>query len=115
MKVAQSYLTPCDPMDYTVHGFLQARMLEWVAFPFSRDLPNPGVKHRSPTLQADSLPADPPGKPKKTGVGCHALLQGSSQPRGQTQVSCITGRFFTDGATRGDIYIELNKYTVKVN
>ena len=29
-------LTPCDPMDYTVHGILQVRILEWVAFPFSR-------------------------------------------------------------------------------
>jgi len=33
-------------MDYTVCGFFQARILEWVAFPFSRDLPNPGVKPR---------------------------------------------------------------------
>ena len=36
VKVAQSYPTLCDPMDYTVHGILQARILEWVAFPFSR-------------------------------------------------------------------------------
>ena len=36
VKVAQSYLTLCDPMDYTVHGLLQARILEWVAFPFSK-------------------------------------------------------------------------------
>ena len=36
MKVAQSCLTLCDPVDYTVHGTLQARILEWVAFPFSR-------------------------------------------------------------------------------
>jgi len=36
MKVAQLYPTLCDPMDYTVHGILQARILEWVAFPFSR-------------------------------------------------------------------------------
>ena len=34
--VAQSCPTLCDPMDYTVHGILQARILEWVAFPFSR-------------------------------------------------------------------------------
>ena len=37
MKVAQSYPTLCDPMDYTVHGILQARTLKWVAFPFSRE------------------------------------------------------------------------------
>ena len=34
-------LSDCDPMDYTVHGILQARMLEWVAFPFSRGSSQP--------------------------------------------------------------------------
>ena len=38
-------------------------------------LPNPGIKPRSPTLQADSLPAEPPEKPKNTGVGSLSLLQ----------------------------------------
>ena len=47
-------------MDYTVHGILQAKILEWVAFPPPGDLPNPGIEPRSPTLQADSLPAEPP-------------------------------------------------------
>ena len=61
VKVVQLCLTLCDPMDYTVHGILQARILEWVAFPFSR---------------------------------------GSFQPRDQTQVSCIAGRFFTSWVTR---------------
>ena len=56
MKVTQSCLTLCDLVDSTVHGILEARILEWVAFPFSR---------------------------------------GSSQPKDQTQVSHITGRFFT--------------------
>ena len=36
VEVTQSCLTLCDPMDYTVHGILQARILEWVAFSFSR-------------------------------------------------------------------------------
>ena len=35
VKVTQSCPTLCDPMDYTVHGILQARILEWVAYPFS--------------------------------------------------------------------------------
>ena len=35
VKVARSCLTLCDPMDYTVHGILQARILEWVDLPFS--------------------------------------------------------------------------------
>ena len=37
VKVTQLCPTLCDPMDYTVHGILQARILEWVAFPLSRD------------------------------------------------------------------------------
>ena len=36
VKVTQLCPTLCDPMDYTVHGILQVRILEWVAFPFSR-------------------------------------------------------------------------------
>ena len=61
MKVAHSCPTLCNPMDYTVHGILQARIPEWVAFPFSRE---------------------------------------SSQPRDQTQVSHIAGRFFTSWTSR---------------
>ena len=60
-EVTQSCLTLCDPMDYTVRGILQARILVWVAFPF----------------------------------------RGSSQPRDQTQVSCIAGGFFISWAARG--------------
>ena len=60
MKVAQSCPILCDPMDYTVHGILQARIPEWVAFPSPGDLPNPGIKPRSATLHADSLLAEPP-------------------------------------------------------
>ena len=41
VKDAQSCLTLCDPMDYTVHGILWARILEWVAFPFSRGSSQP--------------------------------------------------------------------------
>ena len=56
VKVTQSCPTVCHPKDYTVLGFIQDRILEWVAIPFSRE---------------------------------------PSQPRDQTQVSCITGGFFT--------------------
>ena len=64
-----SHVRLCDPLDYTVHGILQARILEWVAFPSPGDLPNPGIEPRSPALQVDSLPAESQGKPKNTGVG----------------------------------------------
>ena len=55
-------------------GSLRTR--EWVAYPFSVDLPDPGIKPGSPALQADSLPAEPQGKPKNTGLGNLSLLQG---------------------------------------
>ena len=76
MKVALSFPTLCDPMGYTAHGILQARILEWVDFPFSRGSSQPGIEPRSPTLQADSLPTGPQGKPKNTRVGSKFLLWG---------------------------------------
>ena len=63
VKVTQSCLTLCNPVDYTVHGVLQARTLEWVAVPFSRESSQLKELPRSPALQADSLPAGPPGRP----------------------------------------------------
>ena len=67
MCVSQSCLTLCNPMDCSqqdssVHGILQARILEWVAIPFSRGSSSP--RDQTPTLQADSLLSEPPGKPK---------------------------------------------------
>ena len=41
VKVAQPCLTLCDPVDYTIHGILQARVVEWVAFPFARGSSQP--------------------------------------------------------------------------
>ena len=64
------------PHGTTVHGILQARILEWVAIPFSRYLPNPGIEPRSLTLQVDSLLAELQEKPKNTGVDSLSLLQG---------------------------------------
>ena len=52
----------CSPQGFSVYGILQARILECVAIPFSRGLPDAGVKARSLTLQADSLPSELPGK-----------------------------------------------------
>ena len=63
VKVIQSCLTLCDPMDCILHGILQARIPKWVAFPSLGDLLNPGIKPRSSALQVDSLPAEPPRKP----------------------------------------------------
>ena len=55
-----------SPPGSSVHGFLQARVLEWVAIPFSRGSSNPWMEPASPvspTLQADSLLSEPPGNP----------------------------------------------------
>ena len=62
---AQSCPTLCNPMNYTVHGILQAKILEWVAFPFSRGSSQPKIKPGSPALQADSLPAELSGEPSR--------------------------------------------------
>ena len=59
---SRSVVSDCDPMDYTIHGILQARILEGVAVPLSRGSSQPGIKPKSPALQVDSLPAEPPGK-----------------------------------------------------
>ena len=67
-EVAQSCPTLFDRVDcslpgFSVHGILQARMLEWVTISFSRDLPDPGIKPGSPALEADTITSEPPGKP----------------------------------------------------
>ena len=82
VKVAESCPTLCDPMGYTVHGILQVRMLEWVAFPFSRG----SSQARSPALQVDSWPAEPAGKPVHGQVKfrplLYSLMRKSSSHRG---------------------------------
>ena len=71
VKVAQLCLTLCDSMNYSVHGILQARILEWEPFPYPGDLPKPGNEPRSPALQADFLPTEPQGKP----IICYTPIQ----------------------------------------
>ena len=100
VKVIQLCPIFCDPMDYRVHGIFQARILEWVAFPFSRDIPNPGIKPRSPVWQVDSLPAEPWEKPKNKEVGSLSLLQQIFPTQVLNWVSCIAGGFFTSWAMR---------------
>ena len=75
--VAQLCLTLCDLMDYSPLGspsmeFSRQEYCSGLLFPPPGDLPNSGIEPRSPALQADSLPSEPPGKPKNTGL---SLLQ----------------------------------------
>ena len=101
VKVAQSRPTLCDSMGYTVHGILQARILEWVAFPFSRGssqprVSNPGLLHCRRILYQPSHQ----GSPRILEWVAYSFSRGSSQPRNWTGVSCIAGRFSTSWATR---------------
>ena len=66
-------------------GILQVRILEWFAMPSSRGFSHTEIKSRFPTLQVDSLPSKPPGKPKNNGVGSPSLLQGISLTQVSTQ------------------------------
>ena len=74
MKIAQLCLTLCDPMDYIQFmEFFRPEYWSGEPFPSPGDLPNPGIEARSPTLQAYSLPAEPQGKLKNTGVGSRRM------------------------------------------
>ena len=52
-----------SPLGFSIHGISQARILEWVAMPFSRGSSQSGIESGSLILQADSLPSEPTGKP----------------------------------------------------
>ena len=58
-----SHLMDCSPLVSSVHGILRPEYWSGLLFPSLGDPPNPGIKSRSPTLQADSSPSEPPGKP----------------------------------------------------
>ena len=87
VKFAQWYPTLCDHMDYTVHWILQARILEWVAFPFSRGSFQPRDRTQVSHIAPES--------PKNTGVGSLSLLQQIFPTQESNLVSCIAGRFFS--------------------
>ena len=77
MKVTQSCRTLCDPMDCIVHGIFQARILEWVTFPFSRGSSRPRNQTQVFHIAGGFFTAEPQGKPKNTRVGSLSLLQGN--------------------------------------
>ena len=87
-------LLHCRQILYQLSHKGSPRILKWVTYPFSSRSSQARIEPGS-ALQVESFPAEPPGKPRNTGVGSLLLLQGSSQPRDRTQVSCTEGRFFT--------------------
>ena len=96
--LSDSFYDPmdCSPPGSSVRGDPPGRIMERVAMPSSRDFPNAGIEPRSFALQAESVTAEPPGKPKNIGVGSHPfsgdLPNPGIKPHG---VSRTAGRFFT--------------------
>ena len=81
-------------------GFSRQEYWSGLPCPPPGDLPNPGIKLRSPTLQVDSLPSEPPGSPRILEWVAYPFSRGTFQPRNQTRVSCIAGELFSCWATR---------------
>ena len=100
VKVAQSCPPLCDPTDYVVHGILQARILEWVAFPFSRGIfPTQGLNPGLPHCRRILYQMSHKGRPRILEWVAYPFSKGSSQPSNWTGVSCIAGGFFTSWPT----------------
>ena len=110
VKVTQSCPALCDPMDHTVQGILQSRILEWVAFPFSRGssqpkdwtqiFPTSGLNPGLPLCRWILYQLNHKGSPRILKWVAYPFSRESSQPRNRTGVSCIAGRFFTNWAIR---------------
>ena len=105
----QSCLTVCNPVDCSppvssVYGDSPGKN---IGVGWHTLLHHPEIKPSSRTLQADSLPSEPPGKPKNTRVGSLSILQGIFSTRNQTRVSCIAGGFFTSWTTREALCLKI--------
>ena len=100
VKVVQSCPMLCDPMDYTVHGILQARILEWVVIPFSKGIfPTQGLNPGLPQCRQILYKLSHRGSPRMLEWVAYPFSSRSSRPRNQTRVSCIAGGFFTNQAS----------------
>ena len=74
-EIPQSCLTLCNPMDYTVRGILQAKILERVAFPFPRRSSQPRDQTQVSHVAGRFFTTEPQGKPKNTEMDSLSLLQ----------------------------------------
>ena len=86
---------PCYTMDYTVRGILQARILEWVAFPFSRGSSQPRDQTQVSYCRRILYQLSYRGSSRILEWVAYPFSSGSSRPRNRTGVFCIAGRFFT--------------------
>ena len=107
MKVALLCSTLCDPMNYTVHGILQIRILEWVAFPFSRGSSQPRDWTQVSLIAIIFYQLSHKGSPRILEWVVYPFSSRSAQCRNQTGVSCIAGEFFTNWAMRKLLCVRL--------
>ena len=90
------YPTLCDPMDCIVHGILQARIWEWVAFPFSRVSSQPRDWSQVSCIAGRFFASWATKEAQESWSGSQSFYSGSSKPRNWTGMSCIAGGFFTN-------------------
>ena len=113
MKVTQLCLTLCDPINYIVHGILQARILEWVAFLFSRRSSQPRDWTQVSHIAGGILyQLSHKRSPRILEWVAYPFSSGSYWPRNQTRVSCIASGFFTNWAIR-EALVSSKKQTKK--
>ena len=107
VKVAQLCQTHCDPMDYTVHRILQARILEWVAFLLSRGCSQPSDQTQVSHIAGRYFTSCATGVTQEYwSVVAYPFSSGSSRPRNQTTVTCIAGGFFSNWAIREAQFVD---------
>ena len=96
VKVAQLCPTLCDPMDYKVHGILQARILEWVSLSLLQGIfPTQGLQPGLPYCRRILYQLSHQESPRILQWVDYPFSMGSSRPRNPTGVSCIAAGFFT--------------------
>ena len=92
--------------DSIVHGIPQARILEWVSLSLLQGIfPTQGLNPGLPNCRLILYQLSHQGSPRILEWVAYAFSRGSSWPRNQTGVSCVTGRFFTNWAVRKPIII----------
>ena len=89
---SHSVVTLCNPMDHTVHGTLQARILEWVAFPFQGIFPTQGLNLGLPHCRGILYQLSHQESPRILECVAYPFSRGFSQPKDQTRVFCVAGR-----------------------
>ena len=114
-KVTQSWLTLRSYGLYSPSNSPGQNTGVGSLFPSPRDLPNTAIKPRSPTLQTDSLPAEPPASPRRLEWVAYPFSSRSSRPRSRTRVSCIAGGFFTNWTTRKAQFVWVRFFSRQVS